>query len=1717
MKRKNILYIIAVCILLVVSIAVALCTGRGKNVETERSTQPSFVGTEPSAPGTTISQMPATTVPTEPGTTVPTEPGTTVPTEPGTTVPDEPVLPPEKMEVSGAVQWNDGNDQDGKRPERVEVRLWADGKEVATQTVTATENWTFCFAELDRFASGKQIVYTITQDAVAGYTTNVEGYAVTNGYTPQQTQITVSKTWVDDENRDGKRPTSITIHLYKNGKAYKAVTLNGENAWCYTFEDLPVYENGKEISYSIREDAVEGYTTTYEGFHVINRYTPEETSVSGAVQWNDGNNQDGKRPESVAVRLWADGKEVATQTVTAAENWTFCFTELDRFANGKQIVYSITQDAVEGYATSSEGFTVTNSYTPQQIGITVSATWADNDNQDGKRPQSTTVRLNKDGREYKVATLTANTGWQYTFENLPVYENGQKIVYTITQDAEEGYTFAVEGFCIAGTHEPEKTEISGDVTWEDGNNQDGKRPTSITLNLLADGEKVQSVAVSATANWNYAFRDLPVYKQGKQIVYTITAENAEGYSMVVNNFHVVGTHQPEKITVSGSVTWNDGNNQDGKRPKSVTIHLLANGEKVKSKAVTSAEGWKYSFAELDKYANGQEILYSISVEAVENYTIEWNGFVLTLCYTPQLADITVQGIWADNNDQDGKRPVSITIRLWANGVECLAKVVTAADDWKCTFEDLPVYQDGVKILYVATEDQVPEYTTSYDGFCVTNTYTPGKIQISGAATWNDGNNRDGKRPAGITIRLWANGVEVRSVTVTEKEHWIWNFADLDQYAGGKEIVYTITQDAVAGYTTSVAGFNATNSYEPEVTSVSGSVRWDDQNDQDGKRPAFVTIRLYKNGNACDVMILRGETEWRYAFENLPAYENGKKIAYSISEDVVAGYTTSVAGFDITNSYEPEEISVSGAVQWNDGNDQDGKRPERVEVRLWADGKEVATQTVTATENWTFCFAELDRFASGKQIVYTITQDAVAGYTTNVEGYAVTNGYTPQQTQITVSKTWVDDENRDGKRPTSITIHLYKNGKAYKAVTLNGENAWCYTFEDLPVYENGKEISYSIREDAVEGYTTTYEGFHVINRYTPEETSVSGAVQWNDGNNQDGKRPESVAVRLWADGKEVATQTVTAAENWTFCFTELDRFANGKQIVYSITQDAVEGYATSSEGFTVTNSYTPQQIGITVSATWADNDNQDGKRPQSTTVRLNKDGREYKVATLTANTGWQYTFENLPVYENGQKIVYTITQDAEEGYTFAVEGFCIAGTHEPEKTEISGDVTWEDGNNQDGKRPTSITLNLLADGEKVQSVAVSATANWNYAFRDLPVYKQGKQIVYTITAENAEGYSMVVNNFHVVGTHQPEKITVSGSVTWNDGNNQDGKRPKSVTIHLLANGEKVKSKAVTSAEGWKYSFAELDKYANGQEILYSISVEAVENYTTQCEGFDVINSRIPQEDGFSIILRPEASGEQVKSNDVAIIDYSNVVDGYVMVRYTAETAVRLKVQVIGPSSTTYTYNIDVGQWEVFPLSDGNGTYRIRILEQVVDNRYATVLSLSTAVTMADEYAPFLRPNQYVNYENATKTVSTGAELCRGKTNLLDKVEVIYQYVVKTLSYDYDKAATVQSGYLPDLDAVLAEKKGICFDYAALMTAMLRSQGIPCKLVVGYAGTGYHAWISVWSEETGWVDGVVYFNGTTWQRMDPTFMSAAGGSQSIVNFIKNDANYTIKYLY
>lgn len=262
--------------------------------------------------------------------------------------------------------------------------------------------------------------------------------------------------------------------------------------------------------------------------------------------------------------------------------------------------------------------------------------------------------------------------------------------------------------------------------------------------------------------------------------------------------------------------------------------------------------------------------------------------------------------------------------------------------------------------------------------------------------------------------------------------------------------------------------------------------------------------------------------------------------------------------------------------------------------------------------------------------------------------------------------------------------------------------------------------------------------------------------------------------------------------------------------------------------------------------------------------------------------------------------------------------------------------------------------------------------------------------------------------------------------------------------------------------------------------------------------------------------PTASGTITYGNGRVTVDASNTSNGYVMVKYTGSKD-KIKVQVT-KGSVTYTYDLNArDDYEVFPLSEGNGDYSVKVYEHVSGNQYAQAFGQVISVTLMNQFEPFLCPNQYVNFKNSSEAVRLGTELAASSGDSIGIVTNIYNYVIKNISYDTAKAASVQSGYLPDVDQVLATKKGICFDYAALMTAMLRSQEIPAKLVIGYTGNLYHAWVNVYINNVGWVDNMIYFDGTNWSLMDPTFASSGGGDEQIRKYIGDGANYQAKYTY
>ena len=1000
----------------------------------------------------------------------------------------------EKTEATVKKVWNDSNNQDGTRPVELTVNLMNGNAVVDTVTLKEANDWSATVGNLEKKAGGKDIEYTWTEGSMPeGYKltdTRKNGTVttLTNTYAPEKVSITGTKTWNDANNQDGKRPTSIKISLFANGNVVKSLDVTAATNWTYSFTDLPKYEAGTEIKYTVGEEAVADYETKVEGYNITNTHKPETLDITGTKTWNDSNNQDGKRPKSITVNLLANGIITDTKTVTADDNWTYSFTDLPKYANGQEITYTVSELTVPGYTTTiDDNYNITNSYTPGETSASVTKIWDDADNQDGIRPESITVALLANGTPTnKTVTLTAANNWTQTITGLPEKADGEYITYTWTEvNVPEGYSLTGTSknetvTTLTNTHTPELTSITGTKTWKDADNQDGKRPESITVNLFADGTKLKSQKVSANAdgNWTYSFTDLPKYANGQEITYTVTEDAVDGYTTESDGYNFINTHQPETTEITVTKTWNDANNQDGKRPESITVILLANGTEKTRQAVTADEAgnWTYTFKDLPKYANGQEITYTVAEEEVTDYTTTYDGSNITNSYTPGKTSATVTKIWNDAENQDGKRPESITVSLLADGKET-GKTVTLSveNSWKQTISDLPEKADGKAIEYTWTEETLPEGYELTDNSkngtvtTLTNTYAPETTSITGTKTWDDADNQDGKRPESIVVNLLANGEIAASQTVKADEagNWTYTFKDLPKYANGKEITYTVTEEAVEGYETSVDGFNITNTYTTETTEVKGSKTWNDADNQDGKRPESITVRLLANGEEKDSQTVTADENgnWTYSFENLPKYEAGKEIVYTVTEDAVADYTTEITGYDITNSYAPGKTSVTVTKAWADNDDRGGHRPKEIKVQLKADGENSGEEIILNAENkWTYTWSELDEKRAGKDIVYTVEEiGKTAGYISTVTGNA-TEGFiiTNTITSVKISKVDITDQKE------LAGAHIQILGKDGNVV-----DEWDSTWESHEVTGLKTGEKYTLRETvAPDGYTIT---------------------------------------------------------------------------------------------------------------------------------------------------------------------------------------------------------------------------------------------------------------------------------------------------------------------------------------------------------------------------------------------------------------------------------------------------------------------------------------------------------------------------------------------------------------------------------------------------------------------------------------------------------------------
>ena len=527
--------------------------------------------------------------------------------------------------------------------------------------------------------------------------------------------------------------------------------------------------------------------------------------------------------------------------------------------------------------------------------------------------------------------------------------------------------------------------------------------------------------------------------------------------------------------------------------------------------------------------------------------------------------------------------------------------------------DKTVQEVEVTVVKVSATELKATASKEANDLVFTNKYTPAKTEVPVKKVWKDANNQDGKRPTSITVKLLADGQDTgKTLELTEANGWAGSFTNLDADKGGTPIQYTVVEVTVTGYTSDVtgdaaSGFTITNSYSPETVDVKATKNWDDANNQDGKRPTKITINLLADGQKVDSKEVQAAADgtWTVEFTKLAKYKDGKEIKYTVTEDAVAEYESTITDFTITNKYAPKAIDYKVTKVWNDANNQDGKRPESVTVQLYkkvGDADPVAVEgkklTLTAKDKtdantWVASFTNLPQYEAGKEITYSIKEvDVPAGYEASVTGQVVTNTHNPETVILSGTKVWKDNNNQDGKRTDKVKVQIFK-GEGEKAelvqeIEVSEATGWKFESKALPKYENGTEIKYTVKEVAVKEYTSTItpekDGKYTItNEHTPEKITVKGKKIWDDANNKDGIRPDSITVALLANGKETGkTVTVTKAtalsdNEWAFEFTGLDRYANGKPIEYTVKEvGTVNGYTAEEKGMNVTNTHTPEK-------------------------------------------------------------------------------------------------------------------------------------------------------------------------------------------------------------------------------------------------------------------------------------------------------------------------------------------------------------------------------------------------------------------------------------------------------------------------------------------------------------------------------------------------------------
>ena len=1045
--------------------------------------------------------------------------------------------------------------------------------------------------------------------------------------------------------------------------------------------------------------------------------------------------------------------------------------------------------------------------------------------QEGVIKTVTNKRNNTKAQIQAIKKLTGRAMKAGEFE-FDLFDNKtNKVVETVTNDADGNINFSELTFDKAGTYNYHIVEKKANKT-EKGVTYDAN-PVGVTVTVTADSEGKLAAAVSYESDDKTFENTYAAEKTSASLEVTkkLTGRElkADEFEFVLKNDADGSELQKVKNTADGKVTFapieytkagtynytivetNAGKTVDGvtydNLEVKVTVEVTDDGEGKLHANVTYSADKEFN----NSYGTSKAKAALEVTKKLTGRELKADEFEFTLTDQDGNVKETVK------NDKDGNVKFSelefdkagtYTYKIaekagTATGIQYDTKTITAT---------VTVADNGKGVL---------EATVAYDGEKVfENTYTPaGATNVTlGAKKVLEGKTLEAgkysfelKKEDGSVVETVKNAtdgtVTFSPISYDESQVGTHKYTISEVVGSEAGITYdkTVQEVEVTVEKVSATELKATaskeakdlvftNKYTPAKTSVSVKKTWDDKDNQDGKRPSSVTVKLLADGqDTGKTLELNKDNNWSGSFTDLDVNKAGKAIKYTIEEVSVAEYESKVTGdattgFTITNNYTPETVNVKATKNWDDANNQDGKRPTKITINLLADGQKVDSKEIQAAPDgtWSVEFTKLAKYKDGKEIKYTVTEEAVAEYESTITDFTITNKYAPKEIDYKVTKVWKDANNQDGKRPESVTVQLFKSVDGFKPVAVEGKkliltakdktdaNTWVASFTNLPQYEAGKEITYSIEEvDVPAGYEASVTGQVVTNTHNPDTVILSGTKVWKDNNNQDGKRTTSVKVQILKNDKEVVQEIeVSEATGWKFESKPLPKYENGKLIEYKVKEVVVKGYTstitTEKEGkYTITNEYTPEKIAVSGQKTWIDNNDQDRIRPASITVKLLANGKETgQEAKATAETGWKYGFTNLDRYQDGKPIEYKVKEvGVPTGYTATETGMSVTNTHTPEKASVKGKKIWKGDENHKDARPASITVKLFANGKDTGKTAIASEASgWTYEFTDLDRYKDGQEIKYSVVEVPVKGYTSKVEDFNITNTYIPEKPT-----------------------------------------------------------------------------------------------------------------------------------------------------------------------------------------------------------------------------------------------------------------------------------------------------------------------------------------------------------------------